>query len=89
MRKEFVGLSDGTWTEKPHSHQMFVDIQFHRWHGMIPFEAEISPGLTKVSCAVGKLFVSAVAADAERELELWWVFSGERGVVRCARTCVP
>ena len=77
MRKEFVGLSVGTWTEKPHSHQMFEDIQFHSWHGMIPFEAEISPGLTKVSCAGGKLFVSAVAADAERE-ELWWVFSGER-----------
>ena len=77
MRKEFVGLSDGTWTVKPHSHQMFEDIQFRRWHGMIPFEAEISPGLTKVSCAGGKLFVSAVAADAERE-ELWWVFSGER-----------
>ena len=55
---------------------------------MIPFEAEISPGLTKVSCAGGKLFVSAVAADAERE-ELWWVFSGERGVVvRGARTYV-
>ena len=77
MRKEFVGLSDGTWTEKPHSHQMFEDIQFRRWHGMIPFEAEISPGLTKVSCVGGRLFVSAVAADAERE-ELWWVFSGER-----------
>ena len=88
MRKEFVGLSAGSWTEKPHSHQMFEDIQFRRWPGMIPFEAEISPGLTKVSCAGGKLFVSAVAADAERE-ELWWVFSGERGVVRCARTCVP
>ena len=56
---------------------MFEDIQLRRWHGMIPFEAEISPGLTKVSCAGGKLFVSAVAADAERE-ELWWVFSGER-----------
>ena len=57
---------------------MFEDIQLRRWHGMISFEAEISPGLTKVSCAGGKLFVSAVAADAERELELWWVFSGER-----------
>ena len=77
MRKEFVGLSDGTWTEKLHSPQMFEDIQFRRWHGMISFEAEISPNLTKVSCAGGKLFVSAVAADAERE-ELCWVFSGER-----------
>ena len=56
---------------------MFEDIQLRRWHGMISFEAEISPGLTKVSCAGGKLFVSAVAADAERE-ELCWVFSGER-----------
>ena len=56
---------------------MFEDIQLRRWHGMISFEAEISPNLTKVSCAEGKLFVSAVAADAERE-ELWWVFSGER-----------
>ena len=67
---------------------MFEDIQLRRWHRMISFEAEISPGLTKVSCAGGKLLVSAVAADAERE-ELWWVFSGERGVVRRARTCVP
>ena len=56
---------------------MFEDIQLHRWHQIIPFEAEKLPGLTKVSCAGGKLFVSAVAADAERE-ELWWVFSGER-----------
>ena len=46
---------------------MFEDIQLRRWHGMILFEAEILPGLTKVSCAGGKLFVSAVAADAGSE----------------------